>query len=471
MKTRQLNHDRRRWLAGTAGALALGAGAGMIPVYSRAQSGGFRALVCVFLYGGNDGLNMTPPVGSDAYRRYQSVRGPLSVAASGIEDLDGNIGLHGAMRDLLPFWQNGQMAVVNNVGVLSRPTSQEEFFAWKGSSDNTLIPDNLFSHSDQQILWETASSSVMTRAGWGGRLMELLGNTSPVYGFGKASRFGEGEYSQALSLPGAGSELGLQGYSNDNRWANARLDALQQLVAQGSGNQLQTGFSHAQFSAFETSALLGDILAQAPAAGSPDVSNPAISEAFEHFGGNLDNALTRQLYQVAKMIRHRAAIGGNRHLYFVTLDDFDHHANQMVRHQELLGILGPALASFQRALQVMGVTDQVTTFTQSDFGRTFKPNSSGGTDHGWGNQQLVLGGGVDGGRSHGLYPSLELGGPDDSGEKSWEQQGRWIPGVAMDQYLGGLVNWFASDPQGVTATVLPNLARFDNRALAVMRGA
>ena len=442
MKKNMVNQSRRRLLSGTTGAIALGAGASMLPLQANAQSGGFRALVCVFLYGGNDGINMTPPVAADANQRYRAVRGSLALASSNTIDLNGQIGLHGALQPLVPHWHDQSLAIVNNVGVLSRPTSQEDFFAWKGSSDSSLVPDNLFSHSDQQILWETATTSAMTRSGWGGRLMELLGNNSPVYGFGKPSRFGEGEFSQPLSLPPAGSELGLQGFGNGNRWAEARLAALQQLVAQGSGNQLQTGFSHAQFSAFETSALLGDILAQTPVAGSADSANPELSEAFEHFGGTADNELSRQLY---------------------------HHANQINRHQELFSILGPALASFQKAMAALGMADQVTSFTQSDFGRTFKPNSSGGTDHGWGNQQLVLGGAVAGGQAHGVYPSPELGGPDDSGEKSWEQQGRWIPGIATDQYLASLIDWFSPELGTGINDVLPNIGNFNSNALGLMR--
>ncbi|MGC1440514.1 MAG: DUF1501 domain-containing protein [Burkholderiaceae bacterium] len=469
MKTRHLNQSRRRFLRSTAGAVALGGGAGLLPFNAAAQSGGYRALVCLFMYGGNDGINMTPPVEADAYRRYQGVRGSLALSAGNIIDLNGSIGLHHAMQDLVPYWDSGSMAIINNVGVLSRPTSQADFFAWRSRTDNDYVPDNLFSHSDQQVLWETGSVSSLTRTGWGGRLMEALGASAPVYGFGKSSRFGEGQFSQPLSLPPAGSQLGLQGYNNDNRWADARFNALAELVGQGNTNLLQTGFSHSQFSAFETSALLGDILEQTPAGGVADPSNPQLSEAFRHFAGDSDNPLSRQLYQVAKMIHNRNAIGGNRHLFFVSLDGFDHHGGQLGKQQALLATVGQSLASFQAAMQALNLGGDVTLFTESDFGRTFKPNNSGGTDHGWGNQHLVLGGAVAGGQTYGSYPSLELGGPDDSGEKPWEHQGRWIPGTSVDQYLATLGQWFAPELGENIFRVLPNLRRFEQPTIALMR--
>jgi len=395
MKKQKHNSARRRFLnqLAASGAVSIGAGASMIPSFAGAQtSGGYKALVCVFMYGGNDGLNMVPPTAAQANSRYASVRGGLALSGSEIIDLNGEIGFHNRLAPLVPYFQDQTLAVVNNVGVLSRPTSQAEYFQWAKSSDNSLVPDNLFSHSDQQILWETGTANALTRTGWAGRLMEVLGAAAPVYAFGKPSRFGEGEFTQQLALPDAGNQLGLQGFSSGNAWANTRL----------------VSFANSQFSAFETSNTLGEILEQEPGNGVADPANPEISEAFGNFAGDTDNKLSRQLYQVAKLIKNRASVGGSQHVYFVTLDGFDFHNNQRNRQDELLNALGLSLAGFQESMKALGVADQVTLFTESDFGRTFKPNNSGGTDHGWGNQQLVLGGAVNGGIAHGAYPSLIL---------------------------------------------------------------
>ena len=456
---------RRQFLGRAGSAALLGLGASMITHEARAQSSDYRALVCVFLYGGNDGINMVPPSAAAAHARYASVRGPLAIERSQLLDLDGQIGLHPSMAPLQQAWAQGDLAVVCNVGPLARPTTLADYLAWRERNDNAFVPDSLYSHSDQQNLWENGHSDALVRSGWGGRLMEAL-SASPSIAIGKNTRFGVGVRAPELSLPDAGSRFGLEGIDPNSPFAMARLDALRAIVAHPSANRLHQAFAATQAGAFEASARLGAILQQAPQDGAADAANPEISDAFGHLAGAYGGPLSRQLYQVAKLVKQRSVVGGNRHVFFVALGGFDHHAAQLQSHAGLLSELATALSGFRIALARIGAADDVTAFTASDFGRTFKPNGSAGTDHAWGNQHLVLGGSVQGGRSYGVYPSLELGGPDDAGANRWEHQGRWIPAVSVDQYAATLIDWFS--PQlgaGGLASVLPNLSRFPVRNL------
>jgi uncharacterized protein (DUF1501 family) len=466
--------NRRRFLRRSLQAvptlMTLGSGAALWTAAgpAQAQSTSYRALVCVFLYGGNDGLNMIPPLESAAYARYAAARGAVAIAQNQIIPLDATHGLHPNLSALQPAWAERKMALLFNVGPLARPLTLTDYLAWRELNDPARVPDALFSHSDQQQHWESASTSKAVRTGWGARLIEAASGASPVISLAGSPRFGIGNVAQSLTLPGPGSPFGLNGY-----WSGAQPDArrlaLDALIASGSQNVLQTAYSAVQRNAMQAAGNLSAILAQAPANGSADASNPELSAAFGHLSGAMNNPLARQLYQVAKLIKNRASVGGNRHLFFVSLGGFDHHENQLSRHAALMTTLGGALAAFYAATRAIGLQDSVTTFTESDFGRTLKANGSAGTDHAWGNQQLVIGGSVNGGASYGTYPSLQLGGPDDAGRNGWEHQGRWIPGVSVDQYAATLGKWFAPElgASGLDA-VLPNLANFATRDLGFL---
>jgi uncharacterized protein (DUF1501 family) len=180
----------------------------------------------------------------------------------------------------------------------------------------------------------------------------------------------------------------------------------------------------------------------------------------------LTTEIARELYQVAKLVASNATVGGNRQVFFTSMGGFDTHGGQVVSgapttgiHASLLKDLSDAMAAFSKAMDAVGLGNAVTTFTESDFGRTFLPNSSLGTDHAWGSHHLVMGGAVRGGATYGTYPDLTLGGVNDVGTNTWEQQGRWIPTTSVDQYAATLLGWFgASD--GQNGTILPNLANF-----------
>lgn len=316
------------------------------------------------------------------------------------------------------------------------------------------------------MLWESASTDAQSRTGWGGRSAQALALASPVISVGGNGHFGLSELAVPLVLPGPGEGFGAAGLgAADLGWKpNAlKLDAVKALAAQTSDTDLANAFQRQQQGAMALSEQLGPLVKRKPGEVG---SNAAIDNAFAPLivNGNVSTRLGRQLYQAAKLLDVRATLGGNRQIYFAQLGGFDTHGNQIGAdalsgtHAALLKELGDALACFQAALTALGLAESVTTFTQSDFGRTFKPNNSGGTDHAWGNHHLVMGGAVRGGL-YGSYPDLTLGGPDDVGVDAWEQQGRWIPTRSVDQYAATLLTWMGASA-GQLDQILPNLANF-----------
>jgi uncharacterized protein (DUF1501 family) len=343
------------------------------------------------------------------------------------------------------FNQN-RMAILANVGTLLQPTTQAQYAAG-------LRPLSLYSHADQQAQWQSAVSSAASGTGWGGRIADKVAPMNAASGFpvvtslDGAVLFTSGASAIPLSIPVTGS-FALSGYSGSTA-AAARMNAVQQLLAQASGNALVDGASDIGAQALDLSATVNPILANA---------NSTIAPLFT----NLNTSTANQLYQVAKLIEARAATGAARQIFFVQLGSFDTHGDQLNRQQNLFEELSPALKAFYDATVALGVASQVTTFTLSDFGRTLQPASGGGTDHAWGSHHFIIGGAVQGGKIYGRYPQLSLGGPDDA-----EKEGRWLPSCSVDQYGATLARWF-----GVATTdldsVFSNLASFSTADLGFM---
>jgi uncharacterized protein (DUF1501 family) len=469
---------RRRFLTGSAALSSafatVGAGAlgNLMLAAQSAHASDYKALVCVFLYGGNDGLNTIVPTDDARYAQYAAVRGALALPRSSLSALTGSdYGLHPALSALNAAWNTGQLAPVFNVGPLHEPLTQTQYL---GASKNSVaVPEKLFSHSDQQVLWETATSApndAQARTGWGGRACDVLGTANPVIALGSSGRFGMAAAQSALVLPGPGGVFGAQGLQAQdmaNAASAARKSAVDALYAEAQDVSAADVFNQMQRDAFAVSERLAALVQTRPGDATSISAMAAIDTAFAPITahGKLTSELGAQLYQVAKLIQANATVRGNRQIFCVQMDGFDTHANQVStgptagRHAALLQELGTALAAFQAAMNGLGVSDAVTTFTQSDFGRTFLPNQSAGTDHGWGNQHLVMGGAVKGKTTYGRYPQLVLGGPDDVGTQTWERQGRWIPTTSVDQYAATLLRWFGASEGQLDAT-LPNLANF-----------
>ena len=464
---------RRRWLlqSGATCASALGFGSvGNLLLGARpAHAADYKALVCVFLYGGNDGLNTIVPTDPARHAQYSAVRGALAIPRERLVGLPGTeFGLHPSLGALSAAATAGHIAPVFNVGPLYAPLTKAQYRSTPSGA--ALRPDGLFSHSDQQVLWETATTHSQERSGWGGRASTTLGTTNPVISVGGNARFGLTTLQSPLVLPGPGSTFGAYGLQpSELTWAPraANKAAIDTMYAQTQDTVLADAYVRMQRDAFAVSQRLGALVKIEPGTSG---ANPAIDAAFAPItsGGRITTALGRQLYQVAKLIAGNATVGGDRQIFFAQAGGFDTHAGQVAgsatggEHARRLQEVGDALAAFYTAMRNLGLGQAVTTFTQSDFGRTFKPNSSNGTDHAWGNQHLVVGGAVQGRATYGSYPQLVLGGEDDVGSDPWEQQGRWIPTTSVDQYAATLLGWFgASDAQ--LDTTLPNLRNFGTR--------
>jgi uncharacterized protein (DUF1501 family) len=236
------------------------------------------------------------------------------------------------------------------------------------------------------------------------------------------------------------------------------------MMAERQKSPMAEVYAQQQRSAFDAQARLGGLFNFDP---NPATDPLGITAAFAPLiqGGGLVGQLAPQLYQVARFVANRNTVRGTRQIFFVQMGGFDNHAGQVGAsaldgtHAELMTQMADALAAFWRALKAIGMTEQVTLFTQSDFGRTFAPNETQGTDHAWGNEHLVLGGAVAGGQLYGRYPELVLGGPDDVGVDDWERQGRWIPSTSVDQYAATLLRWWGLSEAQLDAA-LPNLRNF-----------
>ena len=412
------------------------------------QASDYKALVCVFLYGGVDGNNLVIPTDTGGYAQYAAVRtvaSGINIAASALDpiqpaSLGTPFGLHPSLAPLTPLFDQKKLAVLCNVGTLLQPMTKADYKA------NKYRPSNLYSHSDQQNEWQAAVYDQVSRTGWGGRLADRMAAMNGSIDFPVVTStsgitlFMTGSGRSPLAIPTSGT-FGLQGYATPNAANTARLAALKELLAMDTNNLFVASAADITDTAIALSATVG-----------PIVSN-ASSSVQGLFAGQT-SPIAQQLLAVAKLIEARAAIGIKRQIFFVSLNGFDTHTNELNVMQTLLGALSPALKSFYDATVQLGVANDVTTFTLSDFGRTFKAAAGQGTDHAWGNHAFILGGSVKGGDFYGKYPTLQLGGAEDV-----TNEGRWLPTTGVDQYAATLATWFGLPPADL-GVVLPTLARF-----------
>jgi uncharacterized protein (DUF1501 family) len=444
---------KRRDFLQHAGALAGTAAIGQLGVFAAraAAASDYKALVCIFLYGGNDTNNTIVPLDSAGYANYAQTRSylalpqaqllPLSVAGGTPQ-----YGLHPALPGLQSLWASGNLAVVANVGTLVQPLTKAQYL-----SAATTKPQSLFSHIDQQHQWQASiSSTSSSNSGWGGRLSDQLAglnvNSSlpPMISTGGNNLFVTGAASQALVIPTSGS-FGLNGFSNSSADA-ARRSALEQLLSIDPGVDLAQAAQAVMSGALTSSAILNPILT---------TTDATLSARFTGLTSNF----SQQLLAIAKVIEARGTLGASRQVFLATLGSFDTHTNQLDTQQTLLTQLDAGLTAFQGAMADLGESANVTSFTLSDFSRNFLPNTGGGTDHAWGSHPMVIGGAVKGGSIYGTMPTLELSGPDDA-----SNLGRWIPTIAVDQFAATLATWFGADATALAA-VLPNLSAFSPTTL------
>jgi uncharacterized protein (DUF1501 family) len=444
---------KRRAFIQHAGALMGTTAIGQLGAFAAhaAAASDYKALVCIFLYGGNDTNNMIVPLDSAGYANYSQTRSYLALpqaqllplaAASGAPQY----GLHPALPGLQSLWAAGQLAVVANVGTLVQPMTKAEYL-----STSTIKPESLFSHIDQQHQWQASiSSTSSSNSGWGGRLADQLAKMNvnasvpPMISTGGNNLFVTGAASQALVIPVSGS-FGLNGFSSSATDA-ARRSALEQLLNVDQNIDLTQAAQSIITGALAGSATLNPILTTTD------------STLAARFAGLTSN-FSKQLLAIAKVIEARSTLGASRQVFLATLGSFDTHTNQLDEQQTLLSQMDQGLMAFHGAMADIGAGSSVTSFTLSDFSRNFLPNTGGGTDHAWGSHPLVIGDAVKGGSIYGTMPTLELSGPDDA-----SNLGRWIPTIAVDQFAATLASWFGADASALAA-VLPNLSAFSPSTL------
>jgi uncharacterized protein (DUF1501 family) len=438
-----------------------------------AQSVDYRALVCIFLNGGNDGGNMVIPY--DDYATYSAARSPSGLAipqssllrTGVVPSVGTEFGFHPSLTGLHDLWGQGRLAVVCNVGTLVEPTNRDAY-----RNRTVEVPLNLFSHSDQINQWQTSVSNSASPSGWGGRAADKIGdfNTTvfpPVTSTAGTPIFTIGNIERPLAIAAAPTRLDaalrLDGFPNppDN---DPRYLQMQHLLLVDQDKTLVRGASRVTSEAVAMERAIRF------------TGDPAVPP----FPLNPRTSLGNQLEQIAKVISVRNELGMRRQIFFCSLGGFDTHNGQVVTgtpatgtHANLLLQVSNAMKAFYDATVQLGVASQVSTFTLSDFSRTWVPNGTLGTDHAWGSHQFVMGGSVLGREFYGVsgsngtvFPTLAANGPDDT-DAGGNARGRWIPTVAIDQYGATLASWLGVSSSDLPA-VFPNIGRFGTANLGFM---
>ncbi|MEQ5789383.1 DUF1501 domain-containing protein [Erythrobacter sp. NFXS35] len=467
---RELEISRRAFLQrssqlaamGAASSYALGlAGIGEAAAFS--SDGGYKALICVFLYGGNDHGNLLIPFDPTNYARYAAIRGGISEEGGGIAlpraSLAGTVlmpaggqtltddityALAPSMPRMKARFDEGRLAPLLNVGPLLAPMTRAQY-------DNNSVPrpPKLFSHNDQQSTWQS-SQPEGSQTGWGGRMGDLAqsANTNTMFTAINATGnavFLSGRQALPYQVSSSGAVL-FRPLSNSRLFGSgAAAAALDTVLKSASGNILAADHATINDRSIKFGTFVNDALA-----------NAAIATDF-----GAGNGLAAQLRTVAGMIAARRSLGVTRQVFMVSMGGFDNHDGLIGRHEGLLAQLDFALDAFYRATVELGVADRVTTFTASDFGRTLSSNGDG-SDHGWGGHHLILGGSVNGGRFFGRAPHVSVETPDQVG------RGRLLPTTSVDEYSSTLALWFGVNPSDLPS-ISPNIGRFASSDLGFLR--
>ncbi|WP_440874322.1 DUF1501 domain-containing protein [Thalassotalea sp. PLHSN55] len=406
--------SRRNFIKGSA-AIGATSVAGLSSVkLAHAATTDYKAMVCIFLAGGNDSYNMVLPTSEAEYAQYQGIRNHMAIAEQDIiplniqTDNSVSLGLHPAMQSFADIVNQGDASVLVNTGQLVEPTA---------GNANVQLPEKLMSHNSQQEMWKSGALEFHNSFGWAGRMVEdmhLPGNLPPLLSLSseqKWLRTENGAKQFVLSSNGAGQY---------KRMTTDKLNGMLRHMDESYDNIFMDSYAQVMKNSFNRNEALKEVLDDAPAIGEFPSSN-----------------LGRSLGTISKLIasRSHSLMGHNRQVFYVTLGGFDTHTGQLNAHNGLLATLSDAMAAFYSEMQRQGLSDNVTTFTMSDFGRRITPNASG-TDHGWAGHQLVMGGAVKGGKAYGNWPDLTPGGAFDY------NNGRVIPDTSADQVCASLAKWF-----------------------------
>lgn len=441
--------DRRDFLKLGGAGTALAAWPGLHVLAAPAPFTDYKALVCVFLFGGNDSFNMLVPRSDAEYALYAASRQNLAIPKSDLLPIvplssDGTAyGLHPAMTEIHALFDSARVAFVTNVGPLIEPTTKAEFL-----EHSVRLPPQLFSHNDQQDQWHSLKGDTQSNTGWAGRMADLIRlEVSAQKLATNASLFGNTLFQSAgetvAYVMGPSGPVPFEGFGDSGIFLEQRR-AFERVIGASYGSIYERAFAQVQQRAVAAADLVSGAIASAPVLGT--VFPPT--------------QLGTQLETVARLIAVRDQLDMQRQIFFVATGGFDTHDDQMELQPGLIGGISQALGAFYDATVELGVADGVTTFTQSDFGRTLTSNGDG-TDHAWGGIQLVMGDAVAGRELYGVFPRLEIGGPDDVGG------GRMIPTTSADQYAATLASWFGIDDADLPQ-VATNIGNFVDRDLGFM---
>jgi uncharacterized protein (DUF1501 family) len=456
-KSHPLDGSRRQFLhtasalsiLGGATPLALNlAGIGAAAAQSAAED--YRALVCVFLFGGNDQTNTVIPFDAAEFNAYTAARPSIARAAAELTSLGAataqggrSFALPNELAPLASLYGAGKLAVVANVGPLIVPTTKAQY-----QNASVPLPSKLFSHNDQQSVWQSSGAEGAT-SGWGGRLADLIvaGNANQT--FTAISVTGAAVFLSGRSVlqyqVGTGGSVSISGLTGSLFGSATAAQVLRQLVTAQRPTLFEDEYNRITARSIDANATLSSALAAAPAITTPFPSG---------------NSLADQLKMVARTIAARRTLGARRQVFFVSLGGFDTHDFQLRDQPTLHATLAAALSAFYQATAELGVASQVTTFTASDFGRTLTSNGDG-SDHGWGSHHFVIGGAVRGGNVYGKFPAISLGTAEDIGS------GRLLPSTSVDQYAATLGKWFGVSATDLS-TVVPNIANFSTTDLGFL---
>jgi len=438
------------------GALGTLSKFGLMNALAAPPATGYQALVCIFLSGGNDGHNTVIPISTaqQNYSLYAKGRQGLALAQGSLLPIaNGNdvYGLHPSMTEMQGLYNTGALAVLANVGNLVQPINRDGYL----TNNLAIVPSALFSHSDQSSQWQSAIPTGIGSTGWGGRMADLLQSQNagaifpPVINSADCGLFCNGQQTFPATvppplqgLPGATGMATITGIEN----APATAAGMQQLLTFDNGLQLVQAANGIVTRGNNYANTLTGMLQKS-----------SLTTVFP-----ANNPLAAQLQTVANVMSVRSQLGLTRQIFFCDFGSFDTHGLQLETQQALLQQLSQAVLAFYQATQELGIAQSVTTFTASEFGRTLNPSGTDGSDHAWGNHHFIMGGGVQGGKFYGTFPSLVLGSENDANSR-----GTLIPTTALAQYGATLAQWFGVSAANLPS-VFPNIASFGSSNLGFL---
>jgi uncharacterized protein (DUF1501 family) len=450
---KKINQSRREFLRSTASLSVAGTAAPFvmnlagIGAAAAQTAEDYRALVCVFMFGANDHNNTVIPYDAASYAAYTGVRANISRAQADLLALTPRTPLTGAnagrqfalpleLAPLKTLWDQGKLAVLANVGPLITTTSKVQY-----TNRSVPLPPKLFSHNDQQSVWQS-SAPEGAPFGWGGRIGDLLAsqNANQVFTCNSvtgAATFLAGRSTVSYQVSSQGS-VAISGISGNLFGSSATPVALKTLITSGG-----TSIFSQDVADITKRSIEADQMLTAALAGGADFTLPVELAR---------NTLAGQLRTVSRMIAARKTLGAKRQVFFVSLGGFDTHDNQLTTQPALHAQVAAALAYFNANMETLLISDKVTAFTASDFGRTLTSNGDG-SDHGWGSHHFIMGGAVKGGNYYGTFPVMGLNNNDEVGS------GRLLPSTAVDQYAATLARWFGVADTDLSM-VVPNIGNF-----------